>query len=133
MNPSEIVLLGSTGSIGTQAIDVVARNPDRFRVTGLSAGGRDAALVARQAAALGVEAVALADPAAEAAFRGAWTGGPVEVLTGPDASTELAGRGADVVLNGITGSVGLGAYCLILVRGNEDDRQLRPRGKQAMT
>jgi len=113
-----VLLLGSTGSIGTQAIDVVTRNPDRFRVTGLSAGGRDAALVARQAATLGVDTVALADPAAEAAFRAAWTGGAVEVLTGPDASTELAGRGADVVLNGITGSVGLGPTLAALRAGS---------------
>jgi len=113
-----ILLLGSTGSIGTQAIDVVTRNPDRFRVTGLSAGGRDAALVARQAADLGVETVALADPAAESAFRAAWTGGAVEVLTGPGASTELAGRAADVVLNGITGSVGLGPTLAALRAGS---------------
>ncbi|GIG21849.1 1-deoxy-D-xylulose 5-phosphate reductoisomerase [Cellulomonas chitinilytica] len=118
MSQRSVLLLGSTGSIGTQAIDVVTRNPDRFRVTGLSAGGRDAALVARQAAALGVEAVALADPAAEGAFRDAWTGGPVEVLTGPDASTELAGRRADVVLNGITGSVGLGPTLAALRAGS---------------
>ncbi len=113
-----VLLLGSTGSIGTQAIDVVTRNPDRFRVTGLSAGGRDAALVARQAADLGVEAVALADPASEQAFRAAWTGGAIEVLTGPDASAELAARGADVVLNGITGSVGLGPTLAALRAGS---------------
>lgn len=118
MSQRSVLLLGSTGSIGTQAIDVVTRNPDRFRVTGLSAGGRDAALVARQAATLGVDTVALADPAAEAAFRAAWTGGAVEVLTGPDASTELAGRGADVVLNGITGSVGLGPTLAALRAGS---------------
>ncbi|MGY4646040.1 1-deoxy-D-xylulose-5-phosphate reductoisomerase [Cellulomonas sp. URHB0016] len=118
MSQRTVILLGSTGSIGTQAIDVVTRNPDRFRVTGLSAGGRDAALVARQGAALGVEVVALADPAAERAFRAAWTGGPVEVLVGPDASTELAGRGVDVVLNGITGSVGLGPTLAALRAGS---------------
>ncbi|MBO9553757.1 1-deoxy-D-xylulose-5-phosphate reductoisomerase [Cellulomonas sp.] len=118
MSQRSVLLLGSTGSIGTQAIDVVTRNPDRFRVTGLSAGGRDAALVAQQAAALGVETVALADPASEQAFRAAWTGGPVEVLTGPGASTELAARGADVVLNGITGSVGLGPTLAALRAGS---------------
>ncbi|MCP2263844.1 1-deoxy-D-xylulose-5-phosphate reductoisomerase [Promicromonospora thailandica] len=105
-----VTLLGSTGSIGTQAVDVIGRNPDRFRVDALSAGGADLALLARQAADLGVRAVAVADVAARPALttllREAGAAG-VEVLTGPDAATELAGRGSDVVLNGITGSVGL--------------------------
>lgn len=105
-----VTLLGSTGSIGTQAIDVIGRNPDRFRVDALSAGGADLPLLARQAATLGVRAVAVADAAARPALttllREAGADG-VEVLAGPDAATELAGRGSDVVLNGITGSVGL--------------------------
>ncbi|WP_419703193.1 1-deoxy-D-xylulose-5-phosphate reductoisomerase [Promicromonospora sp. NFX87] len=105
-----VTLLGSTGSIGTQAIDVIGRNPDRFRVDALSAGGSDLPLLARQAASLGVRAVAVADDAARPALldllREAGADG-VEVLAGPGAATELAGRGSDVVLNGITGSVGL--------------------------
>lgn len=105
-----VTLLGSTGSIGTQAIDVIGRNPDRFRVDALSAGGSELPLLARQAASLGVRAVAVADAAARPALttllREAGADG-VEVLAGPDAATELAGRGSDVVLNGITGSVGL--------------------------
>ncbi|NKY39605.1 1-deoxy-D-xylulose-5-phosphate reductoisomerase, partial [Cellulomonas septica] len=63
MSERSVVILGSTGSIGTQAIDVVRRNPDGFRVVGLSAGGRDVATVAQQARDLGVETVAVADPA----------------------------------------------------------------------
>lgn len=105
-----VTLLGSTGSIGTQAIDVIGRNPERFRVDALSAGGADLPLLASQAATLGVRAVAVADPAAGPALttllREAGAG-DVEVLTGPEAATEVAGRGSDVVLNGITGSVGL--------------------------
>ncbi|WP_020016835.1 1-deoxy-D-xylulose-5-phosphate reductoisomerase [Promicromonospora sukumoe] len=105
-----VTLLGSTGSIGTQAIDVIGRNPERFRVDALSAGGSDLPLLASQAATLGVRAVAVADPASGPALttllREAGADG-VEVLTGPDAATEVAGRGSDVVLNGITGSVGL--------------------------
>ena len=96
-----VVLLGSTGSIGTQAVDVITRNPDRFTVTGLSAGGRDVDLLVRQARELGVSTVAVADPRAATPLREALPG--VEVLVGPQASTELAGRGADVVLNGVTG------------------------------
>ncbi|WP_456786494.1 1-deoxy-D-xylulose-5-phosphate reductoisomerase [Cellulomonas sp. P5_C5] len=111
-----VVLLGSTGSIGTQAVDVITRNPDRFTVTGLSAGGGDVDLLARQARELGVSTVAVADPRAGAPLREALPG--VEVLVGPQASTELAGRGADVVLNGVTGSVGLGPTLAALRAGS---------------
>src|SRR2546425_1757650 len=58
--PREIVLLGSTGSIGTQAIDVIRRAPDRFRVVGLGAGGGNVALLAAQALELGVGVVGVA-------------------------------------------------------------------------
>ncbi|KQR11075.1 1-deoxy-D-xylulose 5-phosphate reductoisomerase [Cellulomonas sp. Leaf334] len=111
-----VVLLGSTGSIGTQAVDVITRNPDRFTVTGLSAGGGDVDLLARQARTLGVTTVAVADPRAGSAVRDALPG--VEVLVGPEASTDLAGRGADVVLNGVTGSVGLGPTLAALRAGS---------------
>lgn len=103
-------MLGSTGSIGTQALDVVARHPDRFTVAGLAAGGGDPAALAAQAARFGVPVVAVADASAVPAVREALVaaGAPgVEVLAGPDAAEQLAGGGADVVLNGITGSVGL--------------------------
>jgi 1-deoxy-D-xylulose-5-phosphate reductoisomerase len=113
-----VTLLGSTGSIGTQAIDVISRNPHRFHVVGLSAGGGDVALLARQAIKLGVAAVAVADPSAEAPLRDLLVGRGVEVLVGPEASTELAGRGADVVLNGVTGSVGLGPTLAALAAGS---------------
>src|SRR5579859_4797248 len=59
-SPRRVVILGSTGSIGTQAIDVISRNPERFQVVALAAGGKNAALLARQALDLGVEAVAVA-------------------------------------------------------------------------
>jgi 1-deoxy-D-xylulose-5-phosphate reductoisomerase len=127
MNPRSVVLLGSTGSIGTQAVDVITRSPDRFRVTGLSAGGADPAALARQAVALGAQTVAVADPdAAGTVFaelvRASADAGlrqmGVEVLTGPDAATQLAARGADVVLNGITGSVGLGPTLAALGSGS---------------
>ena len=109
-SPRTVTILGSTGSIGTQAIDVIRRHPERFRVDALSAGGGDVALLAAQAAELRVDAVAVADPAKETALREALRdagAGAVEVLAGPDAATELSSRGSDVVLNGITGSVGL--------------------------
>ena len=62
----EVVILGSTGSIGTQALDIVRRNPDRFRVVALAAGGGQPDLLARQAAEFGPAAVAVASPAAAA-------------------------------------------------------------------
>ncbi|WP_051388702.1 1-deoxy-D-xylulose-5-phosphate reductoisomerase [Arthrobacter sp. 35W] len=120
-----VILLGSTGSIGTQAIDVIdsARTADgepRFIVTALSAGGGNLELLARQAVHTRAEAVGIADGDAGAlrtliaqiaAAAGA-AGYAPEIVAGPDASTVIAGwtgaaGKADVVLNGITGSIGL--------------------------
>lgn len=93
-----VLILGSTGSIGTQALEVIAANPDRFEVVGLAAGGGNADLLARQAAETGVTNVAVADPdaAVEATYRG------------PDAVTHLVeNTEADVVLNALVGALGL--------------------------
>ena len=60
----DLVLLGSTGSIGTQAADIVRRNPGRFRLTALAAGGGNPALLASQAVEFGVEVVAVASESA---------------------------------------------------------------------
>ncbi|MCC2315371.1 1-deoxy-D-xylulose-5-phosphate reductoisomerase [Cellulomonas xiejunii] len=100
-----VVVLGSTGSIGTQALEIMAARPESFTVAGLSAGGANVDLLVAQARAHAVPVVAVADPAAAAVVREALPG--TRVLAGPDAAAELAGSGADVVLNGITGSVGL--------------------------
>lgn len=118
-SPRDVVLLGSTGSIGTQAIDIVRRNPDRFRVVALGAGGGNVRLLAAQALELGVEAVGVARASAaqdlqlafyaEASRRG-WDRGEVKlpkIIAGPDAMTELAQWRGDVVLNGVVGSLGL--------------------------
>lgn len=116
-----VVLLGSTGSIGTQAIDVVLRNPDRFEVVGLSAGGGDVDALVAQALQLGVATVAVARPDAAARVREALDAAGAsrtQVLAGADASAQLAGAGADVVLNGITGSVGLGPTLAALRAGS---------------
>ncbi|KJS53890.1 1-deoxy-D-xylulose-5-phosphate reductoisomerase [Streptomyces rubellomurinus] len=118
-DPRSVVILGSTGSIGTQAIDVIQRNRARFRVRALSAGGGNLSLLAAQALDLEVEQVGLADSGAvedfraalrdEAAKRGLKSGDfkLPDLLHGPEASTELAALPCDSVLNGITGSVGL--------------------------
>jgi 1-deoxy-D-xylulose-5-phosphate reductoisomerase len=114
-----VVLLGSTGSIGTQAVDIVRRNPDRFRMVGLGAGGGDITTLASQALALGVEVVAVAKASAasdlqlacyaEATRRGYAAGRfrLPKILAGPTAIAELATWPADVVLNGVDGSRGL--------------------------
>ncbi len=119
-SPREVTVLGSTGSIGRQAIAVAQQNPERLRITGLAAGGADVALLADQALALGVRTVAVARATAaqdlQLAFYAAastrgWAKGEYalpEILAGPRAAEELAARPADVVLNGITGSIGLG-------------------------
>ena len=117
--PREIVLLGSTGSIGTQAIDIVRRNPDLFRVVALGAGGGNVELLAAQALEFDVEIVGVAKASmvqdlqlafyAVAQQRGYATGGfrLPKIVAGPDAMTELAAWPCDVVLNGVVGSLGL--------------------------
>ncbi|GHG55213.1 1-deoxy-D-xylulose-5-phosphate reductoisomerase [Streptomyces griseocarneus] len=120
--PREIVILGSTGSIGTQAIDLVLRNPGRFRVTALSAAGGRVELLAEQAHRLGVRrvAVARADKAAELreALAARYGAEPLpEILAGPDAATEVARGECHTVLNGITGSIGLAPTLAALEAG----------------
>ena len=100
-----ITLLGSTGSIGTQALDVIARHPDRFRVAALAAGG-NVDLLCAQARAFDVRRVALADRAAAERARRLLPDG-VEVLAGMDGVTAVAGEPVDVVLNGMVSSRGL--------------------------
>ena len=96
-----VLILGSTGSIGTQALDVIAANPDRFEVVGLAAGGGNPELLARQRAETGVRNVAVADETA--------AGGLGDVTySGPDACTRLVqDTEADVVLNALVGALGL--------------------------
>ena len=103
--PRRIVILGSTGSIGVQALDVVDRSSGELQVTGLSAASGWEQLV-EQARAHGVGRIALADPDAAARAAEAWTDG--EVLSGPEGLVRLITEGAsDLVLNGIVGSAGL--------------------------
>lgn len=112
-------MLGSTGSIGTQALDVIARNPQRFRVAGLAAGGRRVDLLARQAAESGAEVVAVADTAAVPALREALAAhrSTARILAGPDGVAELAAWPCDVVLNGIDGALGLASTLAALEAG----------------
>ena len=113
----ELVLLGSTGSIGTQALDVVARAaPGRFRVVGLSSTGRDPAALAAQVAATRAEVVAVSELGAVDAVR-ARVPEDVKVLGGPDACDELAAWPCHTVLNGVAGLAGLRATLTALHAG----------------
>nr|WP_221378621.1 1-deoxy-D-xylulose-5-phosphate reductoisomerase [Actinoplanes polyasparticus] len=125
----DLVLLGSTGSIGTQAIDIVRRNPDQFRVVALGAGGGNVELLAAQALELAVDVVGVARSTvvqdlqlafyAEAQRRG-WATGDFKlprIVAGPDAMTELARQPCDVVLNGVVGSLGLAPTLAALEEG----------------
>ncbi len=110
-----LVILGATGSIGAQALDVVARAPGEFELVALSADVRWEPLVA-QARAHGVRRIALSDPTAAARAQEAWTDG--EVLAGPDGlMTLVAESGADLVLNAIVGAAGLGPTVVALTEG----------------
>jgi 1-deoxy-D-xylulose-5-phosphate reductoisomerase len=107
-----LTVLGSTGSIGRQALDVARRYPDRFDVVGLSAS-RDAETLALQAAEFVPEYVAL-----EATEAKALAGLEAEVLSGPGSAVQLAQAPSDVVLNGIVGFAGLAATVAALKTGN---------------
>src|SRR5689334_16899032 len=110
-----LLILGSTGSIGKQALDVVERAGGEFELAGLSAASGHDALIA-QAREHGVRRVALSDPAAAARAAEAWTDG--EVLAGPEGLVRLvAESGADLVLNAIVGSAGLGPTIVALTEG----------------
>jgi 1-deoxy-D-xylulose-5-phosphate reductoisomerase len=125
----DVVLLGSTGSVGTQAVEVVRAAPERFRVVGIGAGGGRVELLAQQALELGAEVVAVAQATAaqdlqlafyaEAQQRGYAAGDHKlpKILAGPEALTELAGWPCNVVLNGMTGSVGLAPTMAALQAG----------------
>ncbi|WP_218220392.1 1-deoxy-D-xylulose-5-phosphate reductoisomerase [Nesterenkonia sp. Act20] len=106
-----VAILGSTGSIGTQALEVIAAHPDRFEVVALAAG-TNAALLADQVRATGSRIAGIADAGAagelEAALRTTEGAQKTEILTGDEAAVQIAAEsGADVVLNGMTGSIGL--------------------------
>jgi 1-deoxy-D-xylulose-5-phosphate reductoisomerase len=114
-----VIVLGSTGSIGTQTLEVIRASDSEFKVVGISAGGNNPSLLAEQALEFQVEYVAIANATAAqdvqlAIYAQAKKAGYSEgnftlpkMLVGPQAATELAGVSADVVVNGITGAVGL--------------------------
>src|SRR6201998_2846765 len=110
-----VLVLGSTGSIGTQALDVIAANPDRFPVVGLAAGGANVDKLLRQRAETGVSNIAISDDRA-AQLVGQEVG---EVpFHGPEAVTRLVEETeADVVLNALVGALGLRPTLAALASG----------------
>jgi 1-deoxy-D-xylulose-5-phosphate reductoisomerase len=114
-----VTILGSTGSVGTQALDVVRRNPERFKVIGLSAAGTNQELLAGQIREFLPPVVGIADEAAAEEVRthlGSIRG--VDFVVGPDAAERLASEAdADIVLNALVGSSGLGPTLAALQSG----------------
>ena len=122
MQISTVVILGSTGSIGTQGLDVISRHLDRFNVVGLAAGGSHVELLAQQAVQFHVSKVAIFNTNAVHALQDALNqagASHVEIMAGPEAVIAMAGSGADVVLNGITGSIGLEPSIAALQAGSQ--------------
>ncbi len=124
-----VAILGSTGSIGTQALELIKANRQRFTVAALAAGGNHPKLLARQAIEFDVPLIAVANSTAvqdiqlalyaEARKRGYSEGEFTlpRIIAGPDAATEAARTPCDVVLNGMTGAVGLLPTLAALAQG----------------
>ena len=117
------MILGSTGSIGTQAVDVITRNRDRFTVRAIAAGGADLALLAAQAATLQVEFIGITREAGRAELEKrineTWPAGTPRphIFAGPSSTVELAKLDADVILNAVAGAQGLRATLASLEAG----------------
>lgn len=110
----DIVILGSTGSIGTQALEVISQHPDKFRVVGLSAGDKNLDLLIEQARRFDVPVVGTSGTGIQ--LKEALS--KSTIVDGENAAHEVAALQADVVLNGITGSIGLGPTLSALEAGN---------------
>ena len=111
-----VTVLGSTGSVGTQTIELLAADPDSFQVRALVAG-RNAALLASQAIALRAETAVVADPTAYAALRDALAGTGIQAAAGADAVVAAAALQADWTMAAITGAAGLASTLAAIRRG----------------
>jgi 1-deoxy-D-xylulose-5-phosphate reductoisomerase len=114
--PRTVTVLGSTGSVGTQTVDLLVGAPDRFQVRALVAG-RNAALLAEQAVALKAELAVIADPSGYAELRQALAGTSIDTAAGPEAVVEAAALPADWTMAAITGAAGLAATLAAIKRG----------------
>jgi 1-deoxy-D-xylulose-5-phosphate reductoisomerase len=111
-----VTILGSTGSVGTQTIDLLMAAPDRYRVVAL-VGGSNATLLAEQARALRAERAVISDPAAFATLRQALAGTGIEAACGEAAIQEAAAMPADWTMAAITGAAGLAPTLTAVKRG----------------
>jgi 1-deoxy-D-xylulose-5-phosphate reductoisomerase len=114
--PRTVTVLGSTGSVGTQTLDLLSGEAGRFHIKALVAG-RNVALLAQQAIAFGAEMAVVADPALYAALRDALSGTNIAVGAGPDAVVEAAALDADWTMAAITGAAGLAPTLAAIRRG----------------
>lgn len=110
----DIVILGSTGSIGIQALEVIAAHPSRFRVVGLASGSKNLARLEEQARTFNVPIIGTTGDGKS--LRDSLIG--VEVIDGAESASQIASLPCDIVLNGITGSIGLGPTLAALNVGN---------------
>ena len=111
----DIVILGSTGSIGVQALEVIAANPDAFRVIALAAGSSNIPALVAQAEKFGVGVIGVSGNGELARELTS----SIQVIDGAGAASEIASIPCDIVLNGITGSIGLGPTLAALGVGNK--------------
>lgn len=112
-----VTVLGSTGSVGTQTLDVIAEAPiGRYRIEAL-VGGRNAGLLARQARRFGPRLAVIADSSCARELADALVGSGIEVDAGPHAVVEAASRPADWTMAAITGAAGLHATLAAIARG----------------
>lgn len=114
-SPIDLVILGSTGSIGVQALEIVESNPEKFRIVGLAAGSKNIELLAEQAKKFSVPVVGTTGDRSKLIS----LLGNTQVIDGLDAATQIAAIACDVVLNGISGSIGLGPTLAALAVGNK--------------
>jgi len=114
--PRTVTVLGSTGSVGTQTVQLLTDSPDRFRVRAL-VGGRNVRVLAEQAIALKAERAVVADPSCHAALRAALSGTGVQVASGAEAVIEAASLDADWTMAAITGAAGLAPTLAAIRRG----------------
>jgi len=114
--PRWVTVLGSTGSVGTQTVELLAAAPERFRVRALVAG-RNVARLAEQAISLRAELAVVSDPACGAALRQALAGTGIEVGAGREAVVEAASRPAEWTMAAITGAAGLASTLAAIRRG----------------
>jgi 1-deoxy-D-xylulose-5-phosphate reductoisomerase len=115
--PRSVTVLGSTGSVGTQTIELLAAEPWRFEVRAL-VGGRNVGLLAEQAVRLRADRAVIADPDCYVALRQALAGTGIGVAAGPEAVVEAASLPADWTMAAITGAAGMSATLAAISRGN---------------